>query len=79
MMKLRSWSTLAVLAIMLICFLPRLAVAYVGPGTGLSAIGVFLAAIAGIIVAIFGFFWYPIKRLLRKKKQRNDGKGGDGK
>ena len=43
--------------------------AYIGPGAGLSAIGAFLAVVAGIIVAIFGFVWYPIKRLLRKRKK----------
>lgn len=45
--------------------------AYLGPGTGLSALGTILAAIVGVIVAIFGFFWYPIKRLLRKKNKRS--------
>ena len=48
--------------------LPQIALAYVGPGTGLSAIGAFLALLAGIVVVILGFFWYPIKRLLGKKK-----------
>ena len=44
------------------------AFAYVGPGAGLTAIGAFLALIVGVIVAFFGFIWYPVKRLLRKKK-----------
>jgi len=43
--------------------------AYIGPGTGLSAIGAILAVVAGLAVAIFGFFWYPIKRLLGKGKE----------
>ena len=38
-------------------------IAYVGPGAGLSAIGAFLAIVAGVFVAIAGFVWYPIKRL----------------
>ena len=42
--------------------------AYIGPGSGLSAIGAVLAVIAGLFVAIFGFVWYPIKRLLRAMK-----------
>lgn len=46
--------------------------AYIGPGTGMSAIGAFLACVAGIIVTILGFFWYPIKRLLGKKNQEPD-------
>jgi flagellar biogenesis protein FliO len=44
------------------------AFAYVGPGAGLSAIGAFLALILGVILAFFGFIWYPVKRFLRKGK-----------
>lgn len=44
-------------------------IAYVGPGAGLSAIGAFLAILAGIVVAIVGFIWYPIKRLIRSVKR----------
>lgn len=45
--------------------------AYVGPGAGLSAIGAFLALVGGIFIAIFGFVWYPMKRLVRFLKERN--------
>ncbi len=58
-----------ILLVMGIIFFPCLAFAYVGPGAGLSAIGAFFAIIAGILAAIFGFLWYPIKRLIRKRKQ----------
>lgn len=51
---------------------PKIVFAYIGPGTGLSAIGAFLACLLGIIVAILGFFWYPIKRLLGNKLQEPD-------
>jgi hypothetical protein len=47
------------------------AFAYLGPGAGLTAIGAFLALIVGMIVAFFGFIWYPVKRLLRKGKVRS--------
>ena len=49
-------------------FFSQEAFAYVGPGTGLSAIGAFLALIVGVFVTVMGFLWYPIKRLLGKKK-----------
>ena len=53
--------------------LPEAAFAYIGPGTGLSAIGAFIALLAGLIVAILGFFWFPIKRILgRKNTQEPD-------
>jgi hypothetical protein len=52
--------------------LPKIVFAYIGPGTGLSAIGAFLACLMGIVVAILGFIWYPIKRLLGRKSQEPD-------
>ena len=42
------------------------ALAYVGPGTGLSAIGSFFAFLMAIILVIVGFFWLPLKRLYKK-------------
>ena len=48
---------------------PELALAYVGPGAGLSIIGSLLAFFAAIVVGIFGFLWFPIRRMLRKRKQ----------
>ena len=77
-MKLRSWGAPLAPAIILVFLLPESVLAYFGPGTGLSAFGVFLAVVAGIMVALFGFVWYPIKRLLRKKKQRDGGQGRAG-
>lgn len=54
----------------LICLLFAVtASAYVGPGAGLSAIGTVLALIVAVIVAILGFFWYPIKRLMNRNKE----------
>jgi len=60
--------TLTVLTILL----TQNASAYIGPGTGLSAIGSVLALIVGVIVAILGFLWYPIKRIFGKKSQEPD-------
>lgn len=47
------------------------ALAYVGPGTGLSAIGSLIALLAAIIVAIFGFIWFPLKRILKARKNKD--------
>ena len=49
------------------------ALAYIGPGVGITAIGSFLALVAGVVVAIFGFIWYPVKRMLRRQRQSPDG------
>ena len=54
---------------------PGTALAYVGPGAGLSAIGTFLALLAACVLAVVGFIWYPVKRLLGGKSrsaQRRD-------
>ena len=41
---------------------------YIGPGGALSAIGSFLALLAAVFLALLGFVWYPIKRMLRARK-----------
>ncbi|MEV8468145.1 hypothetical protein AB0T83_15325 [Fluviibacterium sp. DFM31] len=48
--------------------LPTLAHAYIGPGAGVSAIGAALALVAAVFFAIVGFVWYPVKRMMRKRK-----------
>lgn len=52
------------------CLAPFPAMAYIGPGAGLTAIGSFLALVAGILLAIVGFVWYPIRRLRRRMRAR---------
>jgi hypothetical protein len=49
-------------------WLPAAAHAYVGPGAGLGAIAVTLAVVAGVVLLVVGFLWYPLKRLLRSRK-----------
>lgn len=58
---------------------PSQVFAYIGPGAGLSIVGSVLALVAAIIVGIFGFLWFPIRRLLRKRKQASteESKGTD--
>ena len=69
-MAKKKFYTFVVSFIILIPCLPKLALAYIGPGTGLSAIGAFLALLVAIIATILGFLWYPIKRLLGIKKRQ---------
>ena len=65
--------------ILLVIFIPQPVMAYVGPGVGIAAIRAFFAIVAGIVAAIFGFLWYPIKRLLRKRKQSKNNESKEGK
>lgn len=55
-----------------VLFDPVALVAYIGPGTGLTAIGAFLALVLGLAVAFIAFVWYPLRRL---KKKRRSGRG----
>ena len=48
---------------------PSPASAYVGPGSGLTVIGAALAFVGGIFLAIVGFIWYPVKRLMRRARR----------
>lgn len=52
-----------------VCLAAAPAHAYIGPGGGMSAIGALLALVAGVLVAFFGFLWYPIKRLRAKRRR----------
>ena len=44
------------------------AAAYIGPGAGAGAIAVALALAAGVLLLIVGLVWYPLKRLLKRRK-----------
>ncbi|HVA13704.1 MAG TPA: hypothetical protein VNF99_10680 [Stellaceae bacterium] len=60
--------TLAVMLGLILAFSTGEANAYVGPGAGLSAIGSLVSVISALMLAVAGFVWYPIKRLLRLGK-----------
>lgn len=49
---------------------PANALAYVGPGAGLSVIGSLLAIVAAVILALIGFVFYPLRRMFRKKRTK---------
>jgi hypothetical protein len=61
---------LSIIFITLMMAVPQVAIAYIGPGAGIAAIGTVLALIGGILLAILAFIWYPIKRLLAKIKKK---------
>ena len=47
---------------------PSISIAYIGPGAGLSAFGSLFSLLAAIIIAVFGFVWFPIKRFIKRLK-----------
>lgn len=46
--------------------------AYVGPGSGLAFLGSLFALVGAIAVALIGFVWYPVKRLMARRNQDED-------
>lgn len=69
-MTTRSKVTLPVpvMAALAILITTSPAQAYVGPGLGLGTLAVIAGVIGSIFLAIFAVLWYPMKRLLKKKK-----------
>lgn len=48
----------------------RAAHAYIGPGLGLSQIGIALSAIGGFLFFLSAAIWYPFKRMLRRRRAK---------
>lgn len=69
--------TLGIIFFLLALLIPFSTFAYLGPGAGLSAIGSVLAFVGLILLLILGFFWYPLKKLMKKIRSDTD-KGTDG-
>jgi hypothetical protein len=47
---------------------PGPALAYVGPGAGLSMIGSLIAVVVAVVVAILGLLIFPIRMLLKRRR-----------
>ena len=64
--------TLGIIFFLLALLIPFSSFAYLGPGAGLSAIGSILAFVGLILLLLLGFFWYPLKKLLKKIRSDKD-------
>lgn len=42
--------------------------AYIGPGAGAGTIAVVLGILASIVMAFLAILWYPVKRLINRRK-----------
>lgn len=62
---MRTTRTTGTLLFVLCTVLSVPAEAYVGPGAALSVFAAAAALIGGVLLAIAGFLWYPMKRLWR--------------
>ena len=66
---IRHLTSLFLCSSLLLLITAEQALAYVGPAPSLTVIGTILGFLGLIVLAIFGFLWYPIKRLIAKRKQ----------
>ena len=46
------------------------AMAYTGPGAGITALGSLVSLLAALVLGIVGFVWYPVKRLLKMLRRK---------
>lgn len=44
--------------------------AYLGPGMGAGILTATLGVILAILALIFGVIWFPLKRLIKRKKEK---------
>ena len=51
---------------------PDAALAYGGPGSVISGIGAFLAAIEALLATLLGFIWFPLKRLYKSRSEEEE-------
>jgi len=82
--------TLVLLALILLAPVSP-ALAYIGPGAGISVLGSLLSILATIFVAIGAIIFWPLRKFMKRRKARrnsplsteavntrNDGTGDDG-
>jgi len=54
------------------CLFATPSFAYLGPGIGGGIIAATIGIIVAIFAALFGLIWFPVKRLLKKRKERKE-------
>ncbi len=77
--KFRFGNATTVLAWLLFTLTCSPANAYLGPGGAVSSIGALLALIGAVLLAIIGFVWYPVKRMLTGKRRASEADDEDNK
>jgi len=61
-----------ILSSFVFCLIATKSFAYLGPGVGGGAIAATIGVIVAIFAALFGLIWFPVKRLLKKRKEKKD-------
>lgn len=48
------------------------AIAYIGPGAGIGAVGSLIAVAGAGVLTLIGLVWYPVRQLLRFRRSRRE-------
>ena len=59
-------------SLIIFCLIAEPSFAYLGPGMGGGVIAATIGIIVAIFAALFGLIWFPVKRLLKKRKERKE-------
>ncbi|MEX5730104.1 hypothetical protein Ga0609869_003457 [Rhodovulum iodosum] len=51
-----------------LALMPAAAHAYIGPGMGLGVIASVLGVVAAFFMALIGLLWFPLKRLVKRRR-----------
>jgi hypothetical protein len=69
-MKTSSRAVVLLAAVALVLSVPFPAQAYLGPGSVVSGMGAVIALAGAVLASLFGFIWFPVKRLIRSFRRR---------
>ena len=67
-----SKMTILILLTLLLLIQINTAMAYVGPGAGISVLGSLLSILATIFVAIGAIIFWPLRKYLKRRKARRE-------
>ena len=56
----------SLISVLAVAVAPETTHAYGGPGSVITGIGAFRAALAAVAAAMLGFLWFPVKKLVGK-------------
>ena len=63
---------LKTITLMLLALLASPAVAYIGPGAGISVLGSLLGILGTIFVAIGAIIFWPLRKFMKRRKARRE-------
>jgi hypothetical protein len=69
-MKITSLKKILLISILIL--IENTAFAYIGPGMTGGVIAATIGIIVAIFAALFGLIWFPVKKLLKKRKEKAD-------